>query len=115
MAEITILSGAMPRKKNRKTIEMTRQIVPSFEDLARAFYEVDPANTCCVPNECFDEYFIEARAVLDAMLNGSSLLQAISASLVFYFDFTKNRADDAANLISLTYFIDHVRPPLDRA
>lgn len=92
MPETSIFSGVMPRNKNRKTIEMTMQTAPSFEDLARAFYEVDPANTCCVPNELHEEYAREARSALAHMENGLSLLDAVSASLVFYFELEKNQA-----------------------
>lgn len=36
-----------------------------FEILAEILFELDPANTCCVENEAFDEYYFFVQTLLE--------------------------------------------------
>lgn len=51
-----------------------------------AMYFSDPMYTCCVENECHDEYFAIAESAVNYMLQGETQRQAIEHALKDSFD-----------------------------
>jgi hypothetical protein len=47
------------------------------EQISGALFEIDPINTCCRENDCFDEYDYVAEAVTERLAEGLSLDQAL--------------------------------------
>lgn len=56
--------------------------------LNQALFEIDPLNTSCKENDCFDEYQQLARLTIEAMEEGASFVDALYAniSMLFYED-----------------------------
>lgn len=51
-----------------------------------ALYTTDPMYTCCVENNCTDEYFAIAESTVNYMLQGESQRQALEHALGDSFD-----------------------------
>lgn len=64
--------------------------------LSQVLYQQDPMNTCCVENDCTDEYDGVAAAVIDLAAQGTPLQAALSQVLVEYFGAEPERADAVA-------------------
>lgn len=76
---------------------------PSFAALNQALFLADPAHTCCVENDCHDEYERIAAGVLDRLQAGRALEPALRAELGEWFDIeTAERADLNAVMARLT-------------
>ena len=58
----------------------------SVEDLSMAFYFADPMHTCCVENECTDEYLRIAEHAKSLLETNVALFDAIKDVLVYSFD-----------------------------
>ena len=56
------------------------------ERINHALYITDPMHTCCVENDCKDEYYAIAEATVNYMLKGESQRQAIEHALKDSFD-----------------------------
>ena len=56
------------------------------ERINHALYTTDPMHTCCVENDCKDEYYAIAEAPVNYMLKGESQRQAIEHALKDSFD-----------------------------
>lgn len=54
--------------------------------ISQSLFELDPMNTCCKENDCFDEYDFVAKHIAKHAQNGLSLENAIYLSLVQLFD-----------------------------
>lgn len=48
-----------------------------FELIADALYLADPMGTCCVENECTDEYDYVASAIYESIEEGMSIYDAV--------------------------------------
>lgn len=59
---------------------------PSFAALNQALFLTDPMHTCCVENDCHDEYERIAAGVLDRLQAGQALEPALRAELGDWFD-----------------------------
>ncbi len=51
------------------------------ERINHALYTTDPMHTCCVENDCKDEYYAIAEATVNYMLKGESQRQALTHAL----------------------------------
>ncbi|WP_417689330.1 hypothetical protein [Pseudidiomarina sp.] len=51
------------------------------ERINQALYTTDPMHTCCVENDCKDEYYAIAESVVNYMLKGESQRQALTHAL----------------------------------
>lgn len=58
----------------------------SVKQLCDAFYFSDPMGTCCVENECLDEYKLVAEHTKACLDKGSTLDAAIDEALRLFFD-----------------------------
>lgn len=56
------------------------------QTINQAMYLSDPMSTCCVENECTDEYFAIAESAVNYMLQGETQRQAIKHALRDSFD-----------------------------
>tara|TARA_Y100001973_G_C5053546_1_gene258958 strand:+ start:99 stop:374 length:276 start_codon:yes stop_codon:yes gene_type:complete len=54
--------------------------------LNMALYKRDPMHTCCVENDCTDEYYAIAESAVNYMLQGETQRQAIEHALQDSFD-----------------------------
>lgn len=77
--------------------------LPTFESLSRALFLSDPMHTCCVENDCFDEYDRVAAGVLVRLEAGEMLESALRAELSDWFDI------EMANRIDLTSVLSHIK------
>lgn len=59
---------------------------PSFAALNQALFLADPMHTCCVENDCHDEYERIAAGVLERLQAGQLLEPALRAELGEWFD-----------------------------
>lgn len=53
--------------------------------LSEALYQLDPANTCCKENKCFDEYDRIARSVINAEIDGTPFSEALPEIMIASF------------------------------
>ena len=60
--------------------------LPSLATLNQALFLTDPMNTCCVQNDCHDEYQRIAAGVLELLQNGQPLESALRSELGDWFD-----------------------------
>lgn len=54
---------------------------PDAEQISRALFETDPMHTCCVENECWDEYDTVAVQAAGYLADGCNLRQALHKAL----------------------------------
>jgi hypothetical protein len=57
----------------------------SVEQISQALFKTDPMRTCCKENDCFDEYDRVASDVLDRLVAGERLEQALSTEISEWF------------------------------
>ena len=55
------------------------------ERLNEVLFELDPARTCCVENECYDEYISIAEAIV-SFSDDDNLREIIKSTFMFDFD-----------------------------
>jgi len=55
------------------------------EQISDALFHIDPLNTCCKENDCFDEYDRVASDVADRLAEGESLKQALMTEISEWF------------------------------
>lgn len=55
------------------------------DQISQALFEVDPMNTCCKENGCFDEYDGIAEAIRARLVKGDDLEQAMIADISEWF------------------------------
>lgn len=68
--------------------------LPKFESLNEALFLADPMHTCCVENDCHDEYERIAGGVLERLQQGQLLEPALRDELGEWFDVeTASRVD----------------------
>jgi len=63
--------------------------------ISEALFSADPMHTCCVENDCFDEYDGVAERITTRLTQGVELDAAIRAELAYSFD---EGLADAANI-----------------
>ena len=54
--------------------------------LSHLLYELDPMHTCCVENECFDEYNRLAAGIYERIDTGQDIVTAIHDEFRYWFD-----------------------------
>ncbi|RUO62219.1 hypothetical protein [Pseudidiomarina insulisalsae] len=62
------------------------QLDNMFERFNRAMFDVDPMNTCCGENECYEEYARIADAAVNYVLEGHTRREAIAQALKDSFE-----------------------------
>lgn len=67
----------------QEKLEKAEYFLSSY--LSEALYELDPANTCCKENKCFDEYDRIARSVINAESNGEPFTEALPEVMITSF------------------------------
>lgn len=55
------------------------------DQISQALFEVDPMNTCCKENSCFDEYDGIAESIRARLVTGDNLEQAMIAEISEWF------------------------------
>ncbi|MEH6801315.1 MAG: hypothetical protein V7681_18705 [Halopseudomonas sabulinigri] len=60
--------------------------LPSLTALNRALFLCDPMHTCCVENDCHDEYERIATGILERLQDGQSMESALRTELSDWFD-----------------------------
>lgn len=60
--------------------------LPSLTAVNRALFLCDPMHTCCVENDCHDEYERIAAGILERLKDGQPLESAIRTELGDWFD-----------------------------
>ncbi|MGO2135985.1 MAG: hypothetical protein ACTH3S_11215 [Marinobacter sp.] len=55
------------------------------QQISKALFDVDPMNTCCRENDCFDEYDYVAEAVTERLAEGLSLDHALVEEVSNWF------------------------------
>lgn len=63
----------------------SRVLTLGSEDLSRGLYLLDPMRTCCVENECFDEYDRVADCIVQRIHQGDSLRDALHKEFTHWF------------------------------
>ena len=58
----------------------------SVKQLCDAFYFSDPMGTCCVENECVDEYALVAEHTKACLDKGNTLYEAVDEALRLFFE-----------------------------
>ena len=53
--------------------------------ISHALFATDPMHTCCIENQCFDEYDRVAMSASEHLRNGCSLSQALRKALLEWF------------------------------
>ncbi len=67
---------------------------PGAKQISQALFETDPMNTCCQENDCFDEYYYIAKAVVERLSAGHSLKEALIKEISeWFFDGESFNAD----------------------
>lgn len=57
----------------------------SVGDISRVLFDIDPMNTCCKENDCFDEYDRVAESVVARLVEGLSIREALLMELSEWF------------------------------
>lgn len=55
------------------------------ESISRALFHADPMHTCCLENDCYDEYDRVADDVMDRLNAGEPLSAALVGAIVYWF------------------------------
>ncbi|EBA00899.1 hypothetical protein [Marinobacter sp. ELB17] len=53
--------------------------------ISKALFEIDPMNTCCKENDCFDEYDLIAADVAESLEAGATLKDALAGAINEWF------------------------------
>lgn len=69
--------------------------------ISQSLFELDPMNTCCKENDCFDEYDFVARHIADKIVEGLLPERAICMSLMQLFDESAAKSADIRLIIEL--------------
>jgi len=64
----------------------------SRDDISRTLYLHDPMNTCCVENECHDEYDRVALGITERLASGQDLKTATHDEFFDWFDTAPNES-----------------------
>lgn len=74
-----------------------------FELIAAALYITDPMGTCCVGNECIDEYDYVASAIYESIEEGLSVYDAVrdAFSNSFSYDVEPEVFDAATEVVKI--------------
>lgn len=67
------------------------------DQISKALFEIDPMNTCCKENDCFDEYDQVAAGVVAQLEEGFDLKQALVIELAEWFFEKENLHTDCLN------------------
>lgn len=78
--------GADLKPENFVTVSVRPRDHFSVEQLSEAFYLADPMNTCCVENDCTDEYDYLAAQVRSLLDDQTALYDAVEQALIDSFD-----------------------------
>ena len=78
--------GADLNPENFVTVSVRPRDHFSVEQLSEAFYLADPMNTCCVANDCTDEYDYLAAQVRSLLDDKTALYDAVEQALIDSFD-----------------------------
>ena len=72
-----------------------------FELITEALYLADPMGTCCVENECTDEYDYVASAIYESIEEGLSVYDAVRDAFInsFSSDIEPEVFDVAAEVV----------------
>ena len=73
----------------------------TWQLISQSLFELDPMNTCCKENDCFDEYDFVARHIADRIAEGLLPERAIYMSLMQLFDEPAAKSTDIRLIIEL--------------
>lgn len=59
---------------------------PSSDTLSQLLYKLDPMNTCCVENECLNEYHRVAEGINERIDTGQSIAAAVHDAFIDWFE-----------------------------
>lgn len=71
--------------------------------ISQSLFELDPMNTCCKENDCFDEYDFVAKHIYKHTVQGLSLENAIYLSFVQLFDELSAKKVDVKGIAGLIH------------
>lgn len=75
---------------------------PSIKQISKALFDIDPMQTCCKENDCFDEYDLVATQIFRNVELGLSFKHATLLVLTRLFDAEQaQRADLSAIELAL--------------
>lgn len=72
---------------------------PTDEQISQVLFEIDPMGTCCKENDCFDEYDSVAQSAFDKLSNGQPIGEAISETLMDWFEVESIEPQVLANIV----------------
>ena len=67
--------------------------------ISEVLFELDPMRTCCKENDCFDEYDSIAQSAFDKLSNGQPIGEAISETLMDWFEVESIDPQALANIV----------------
>ncbi len=67
--------------------------------ISKILFEFDPMGTCCKENDCFDEYDSVAQSAFDKLSNGQPIGEAISETLMDWFEVESIEPQVLANIV----------------
>lgn len=67
--------------------------------ISEVLFDLDPMSTCCKENDCFDEYDSIAQSAFDKLSNGQPIGEAISETLMDWFEVESIDPQTLANIV----------------